>query len=256
MTPSSGNRFADFFADDAYILLKNHFYNYLIRKRAVRNCVQGKGKGRILEVGSGLSPMMADVNGVVFSELSFPALRTLMKDQGKGSFVTADATHLPFKSGSFSCVVCSEVLEHLQDDRSALREMAAVMEKGGSLVLTFPHRRCYFARDDRFVNHLRRYELAEMEDRLREAGLSPVAVQKILGPLEKITMLLVISSITFLQLFRHGEKKGAAYPTWTWKIIRPPFRLLNYFFCLLIWLDACIAPRFLSSVLLIRSVKL
>ncbi|MHB8907348.1 MAG: class I SAM-dependent methyltransferase [Syntrophales bacterium] len=255
MKPSFRNRFDDFFTDDAYVELKNLLYNYLLRKRAIRNCMRGRETGLVLEVGSGLSPMMNDREGVVFSELSYPALRTLKKGRKSAFFAAADAIHQPFKSGTFSWVVCSEVLEHLQDDRSALREMAAVMKQGGSLILTFPHRHCYFACDDRFVDHLRRYELAEMEARLREAGLNPVSIQKILGPLEKMTMILVISSITLLQRLRHGDN-GAAYPAWMWKIIRPPFKWINYLFCLPIWLDARITPRFLSSVLLIRSVKL
>ncbi len=255
MTPSCGNRFEDFFADNAYVSLKNLLYNYLLRKRAVLNCMQGREGGLILEVGSGLSPMATNTDDVVFSELSFPALRTLIKCRRKGCFVTADAMHLPFKSESFSWVICSEVLEHLQDDRSALMEIAAVMKQGGSLILTFPHRRCYFACDDRYVNHLRRFELSEMEDRLREAGLNPVAVQKVLGPLEKITMFLVISAITLMQRFRHVQS-DAAIPPWMWKIIIPLFKWTNYLFSLPIWLDAQIAPRFLSSVLLIRSVKL
>jgi SAM-dependent methyltransferase len=255
MTPSCGNRFEDFFADDAYIALKNLLYNYLLRKRAVRNCMRGRERGLILEVGSGLSPMVTDTDDVVFSELSFPALRTLMKCQRKGFFVTADAMHLPFKSGSFSCVICSEVLEHLQNDRSALQEMAAAMKQGGSLILTFPHRRSFFACDDRFVNHLRRYELGEMEDRLREAGLNPVEVQKVLGPLEKITMFLVISAISIMQRLRF-VKNDAANPPRMWEIFIPLFRWINYFFCLPIWLDARITPRSVSSVLLIKSIKL
>jgi SAM-dependent methyltransferase len=255
MTTSHGNRFEDFFAEEAYITLKNHLYNYLLRKRAVRNCTQAKERGLILEVGSGLSPMITDTNDIVYSELSFPALRNLIKSQRKGFFVNADAMHLPFKSGSFSLAICSEVLEHLQDDRSALREITAVIKQGGSLILTFPHRRCYFACDDRFVNHLRRYDLVEMEDRLREAGLNPVAVQKVLGPLEKITMFLIISAITVIQRLRHVQNYGAT-PSWMWKIIIPFFKWTNYLFSMPIWLDAQIAPRFLSSVLLIRSVKL
>jgi SAM-dependent methyltransferase len=255
MTPSCGNRFEDFFAADAYISLKNLLYNYLLRKRAITNCKQGREGGLILEVGSGLSPMVTNTDDVIYSELSFSALRTLMKCQRKGFYVTADAVHLPFKSGSFSWVICSEVLEHLQNDQSALHEIAAVMKQGGSLILSFPHRRCYFARDDRYVNHLRRYELGEMEDRLREAGLNPVAVQKVLGPLEKITMFLVISAITIMQQLRF-VKNDAVNPPWMWEIFIPLFRWINYFFCLPIWLDARIMPRSLSSVLLIKSIKL
>jgi SAM-dependent methyltransferase len=95
--------------------------------------------------------------------------------------VVADATHLPFKTGSFSQVICSEVLEHLPEDRSALREMASSMKTGGSLILTFPHRHSYFAGDDRFVSHYRRYELVEMKTNLDEAGLKTVEIQKVLG---------------------------------------------------------------------------
>jgi SAM-dependent methyltransferase len=256
VTPSSVNRFEDFFADDAYVSLKNHLYNYLLRRRAIRKCMQFQKRGLILEVGSGLSPMMEASDRVVYSELSFPALRTLKGRQGRGYFVVADATHLPFKDGSFSQVICSEVLEHLPEDRPALREIASVMKPGGSLILTFPHRRSYFAVDDRFVNHFRRYELAEMEANLKEAGLKAVEIQKVLGPLEKITMLSVVSLIPLFDRFRKGkrdEKRGKRAPSSGFFITL--FGLLNRLYCAPVWLDACLFPRCLSSVLLIRAVR-
>ena len=205
MISPRGNRFEDFFADDAYVVLKNFLYNYLLRKRAIETCLRGDEKGLILEIGSGLSPTVTESENVVYSELSFSALRTLKSRQRRGFFVAADATHLPFKTASFSQVVCSEVMEHLPEDRPAFREMAAVLRAGGSLILTFPHRRDYFACDDRFVNHYRRYELGEMEERLREVGLNPVEIRKVLGPLEKITMMLATSAISCFQRMR-GDK--------------------------------------------------
>ena len=129
------------------------------------------------------------------------------------------------------------------------------MKPGGSLILTFPHRRCYFARDDRFVNHFRRYELSEMEERLREAGLNPVEVRKVLGPLEKIIMVIVISAISIIQSLRRVKSNERA-PSRAWRFVVPVFKWLNLLFCLPMWLDARIAPRFLSAILLIRSVKL
>lgn len=35
MNPSSKNRFDDFFSEERYLLLKNHLYNYLLRRRAI-----------------------------------------------------------------------------------------------------------------------------------------------------------------------------------------------------------------------------
>jgi SAM-dependent methyltransferase len=255
MTTPRENRFEDFFADDAYVVLKNFLYNYLLRKRAITKCLHGLAKGLILEIGSGLSPTVGESRHVVYSELSFSALRTLKSRQRAGFFVAADATHLPFKDASFSQVVCSEVVEHLPEDRPAFREMAGVLRDEGSLILTFPHRRDYFACDDRFVNHYRRYELGEMEERLREVGLNPVEIRKILGPLEKVTMMLVTSVISHFQRTRDKtEKKGNR--TAIGRIFLPVFQWLNRLYCLPVRFDNWAAPCSLSAVLLIRSVKL
>ncbi|MHB8769839.1 MAG: class I SAM-dependent methyltransferase [Syntrophales bacterium] len=254
MTPASGNRFEEFFADDAYVVLKNFLYNYLLRKRAVGICLRGVGEGPTLEIGSGLSPTVDHAEGVVFSELSFAALRTLKNRRGGGMYVVADATRLPFKPDSFTRIVCSEVLEHIPDDRPAFGEMAAALRTGGSLVLTFPHRRGYFACDDRFVHHYRRYELSEMEDRLRGAGLIPIEIGKILGPLEKVTMILVTAAIAAFGRTGTGRRPAPAGGAGE-RFIRRAFILLNRLYCLPVWLDARLAPRPLSAVLLIRAVK-
>jgi SAM-dependent methyltransferase len=237
-------------------LLKNHLYNYLLRRRAVRKYVQSDMGELILEVGSGLSPMTEASERIVYSELSFPALQTLKRKQGGEYFVVADATHLPFKAAFFSQVICSEVLEYLPEDRLALREIASVMKPGGSLILTFPHRRSYFACNDRFVNHFRRYELGEMKTNLDEAGLKTVEIQKVLGPLEKITMLSVISMIALFDRFRKGKRddKGGQGAVSSGFLVTL-FGWLNRLYCVPVWLDAHIAPRCLSSVLLIRAVR-
>jgi SAM-dependent methyltransferase len=255
MIPCRGNRFEDFFADDAYVVLKNFLYNYLLRKRAIETCLLDGEEGLTLEIGSGLSPTVPESERVVYSELSFSALRKLKNFQRSGFFVVADATHLPFKTDSFSQIVCSEVMEHLPEDRPAFGEMAAVLRTGGYLILTFPHRHDYFTCDDRFVNHYRRYELGEMEERLREAGLYPLEIRKVLGPLEKITMILATSAISCFQRMR-GDKKGSGTRRGMGRIILPAFKWLNRLYCLPVWLDNRVTPRFLSAVLLIRSVKL
>jgi SAM-dependent methyltransferase len=215
--------------------------------------MQLQKKDLILEVGSGLSPMLDGSERIVYSELSFSALKTLKKNQVIGIYVVADATHLPFKAGSFSQVICSEVLEHLPDDRPALREMSSVVKIGGSLILTFPHRKDYFAYDDHFVSHFRRYELPEMQQRLKEVELDTVEIRKVFGPLEKLTMLVVVSVVSLLQRIR-CENKTIGLKT-GWRIITPLFKWFNLLYCIPIWLDARLFPRSVAAVLLIRSVK-
>jgi SAM-dependent methyltransferase len=253
-----GHQFADLFKEGKYVTLKNYLYNYLLRKRAITKCLQQLSPVSILEVGSGISPVVTKFKHIVYSDLSYEAIKILKQTQKTGYYVVADGIHLPFKSNGFSHVICSEVLEHLENDLQALKEMARLLKQpSGNLIITVPHRKCYFTNDDYFVRHQRRYELSEIESRLRVSGLDPVQTEKVLGPLEKVTMMLVVFFFTIIQ--KHGFDKnkvrnGRIFPTIT--LFSFIFKWMNLFYQGYVWLDAKIMPRSLSSVILIKSVPL
>lgn len=254
MTSGNENRFDDFFANKKYVSLKNHSYNYLLRKRAVERAMCAEEKDLVLEVGSGISPVFTSWDRVVYSDVSSSALKMLQKIHGRGQYVVADAMNLPFVDESFSHVISSEVLEHLEDDRRALKEIARVTRPGGVLIVTFPHRHFYFAHDDRFVCHYRRYELPEMMHQLEEAGFHAAEVQKVLGPLEKLTMLAVTGCVSLAQKFHRKERVSKAQFPLPEFLIRL-FQLMNRAYAVLAWLDARLMPRALSTVLLIKARK-
>jgi SAM-dependent methyltransferase len=83
---------------------------------------------RTLDLGCGKSPL-AD---------AFPNRVGLDIVPALGVHIVADVHRLPFVSGSFEQVVCSEVFEHLVDPRQAAWEIARVLGDGGRLVLTTP----------------------------------------------------------------------------------------------------------------------
>jgi SAM-dependent methyltransferase len=255
MMSSSGSQFQDFFMDDTYVLIKNDLYSYLLRKRAVGKALRDEKLQYVLEIGSGLSPLVSHGGLIVYTDLSLLALQILKsKEYRECFFLVADCTNLPFKDRSFTQVVCSEVLEHVQDDQKALQEMTRMLKPSGSLVLTFPHRRFYFSLDDRYVHHLRRYELSEMLSCIGTAGLQPVLSWKVLGPLEKITMLAAVSLYAWLKRSSLKPYKITSKRTWP-HIYVVIFRWFNKMYCVLARMDAIIMPRFLSTVLLIKAVK-
>lgn len=255
MASKNENRFDDFFENGKYVSLKNHLYNYLLRKRAVEKAMRTEEKELVLEIGSGISPVFTSWDRVVYSDVSASALKMLKKIHGRGQYVVADAMNLPFEDGMFSHVIASEVLEHLEDDRRALAEIARVTRPGGVLVVTFPHRHFYFAHDDRFVRHHRRYELSEMMQRMEEAGFHAVEVQKVLGPLEKMTMLAATGFVSLVQKFHRKKHVSKAHVSPPEFLIRL-FQVMNRFYAVLARFDAWIMPRSLSTVLLIRAKKL
>ncbi len=253
MASVNTNRFQDFFENEKYVTLKNHLYNYLLRKRAVEKAMRDEEKELVLETGSGISPVLTSWEDVVYTDISASALDMLMKIHGKGQYIVADAMNLPFKDQSFSHVISSEVLEHLKDDRKALLNIARVTKPNGVLIVTFPHRHFYFSHDDRFVEHYRRYEISEMVSLLKEAGFYPVYIRKVLGPLEKITMLIVTTCASIFQEFtrKRHRKKTRAELRW----LAGLFKWCNKLYAGLAWLDAMIMPRALSTVLLIKAKK-
>ena len=60
------------------------------------------------------------------------------KGGGGNSWLIGDVTTLPFGDAVFDGVVCSEVLEHLDDDLAAMRELGRVLKPGGALAVTVP----------------------------------------------------------------------------------------------------------------------
>ncbi len=52
--------------------------------------------------------------------------------------VRMDVQHIPFPAGTFDIVLCNHVLEHVADDRRAMRELHRVTRSGGRGVLLAP----------------------------------------------------------------------------------------------------------------------
>lgn len=91
-----------------------------------------------------------------------------------------DATRLPFDDGAFDRVITSEVLEHIQDDVSAIRELVRVLRPGGTFACTvptwYPEKINWLLSDEYHApksvgGHVRIYSGTELKAKLRSAGL-------------------------------------------------------------------------------------
>jgi predicted SAM-dependent methyltransferase len=52
--------------------------------------------------------------------------------------IKADITKLPFKNNEFDVILCNHVLEHIEDDNKAMKELFRVLKKGGWGIFQIP----------------------------------------------------------------------------------------------------------------------
>lgn len=95
------------------------------------------GEGPVLDVGCGSSRIIADLPpGSVAIDILFRKLRYARKF-GR-PVVQASGFQLPVRDESFSCVLCSQVIEHVPKESPILDELCRVLKPGGRLVLGTP----------------------------------------------------------------------------------------------------------------------
>ena len=102
---------------------------------------------KVLEIGCGAGLLCLELaknaSHVVGIDISHVVLdfANHMKDYlgcGNVLFQHGDAEHLAFEDESFDVVICSEVLEHLLDPQTVLKEIRRVVKQNGTVILTTP----------------------------------------------------------------------------------------------------------------------
>lgn len=93
--------------------------------------------------------------------------------------LAGDALKLPFADASFDTVICSEVLEHIPDYRSALAEISRVLKPGGRLCASVPRAWCEricwaLSRDYHQVlgGHLRIFDTQRLRTKIEKQGFT------------------------------------------------------------------------------------
>jgi SAM-dependent methyltransferase len=133
-------------------------------------------RARILDAGCGSGRNMVElarhgtVTGIELSETSV----ALARERGMGEVVAGSVLQMPFDADSFDLATSLDVIEHLEDDLSALRELRRVVTPGGSLLVTVPAYQWLWSGHDEINHHFRRYTRRSLQRAGEEAGWQQV----------------------------------------------------------------------------------
>jgi len=115
------------------------------QQRRLEMIVRGAGErinGCILENGCGVGiyvEHLAPLGGSVIG-LEYDFERAAEARRNYPQIINAAGESLPLPSGTFDLILSHEVIEHVQDDQTAIREMVRVLQPRGRLLLFCPNR--------------------------------------------------------------------------------------------------------------------
>jgi glycosyltransferase involved in cell wall biosynthesis len=136
---------------------------------------------RIAELGSGrgnLSKLLKDGANILVTDNREDYLEELHRRWGHLPNVRVSrldlmnaADYKVLNEFKVDTVVCLNVLEHIQDDNTVLRRLYEVVPPGCKVVFLVPFDPDLYSRFDREIGHFRRYDKAELENKMQAAGL-------------------------------------------------------------------------------------
>ena len=98
---------------------------------------------------------------------------------GQGRVEVGTILDMPYEDGTFDVVLASEILEHVPEDVTAIRELTRILAPGGMLAVTvprwLPEKICWALSDESHANeggHIRIYTADELRDKLELTGLT------------------------------------------------------------------------------------
>jgi len=190
---------------------------YVLRRDRVLKLLRHLARGRLLEIGCGAGALLYDLSSMGFSveavETS-PAAREIACYINQGDpRVTIHREIQKHWEETFDYILAFEVLEHIEDDVSALREWWNCLKFSGYMLLSVPAHPERWNATDQWAGHIRRYERAGLERILEQAGFQVIHTECYGFPLanliEPFRALYHRRQLKRWKLFHDNEYEGS-----------------------------------------------
>lgn len=112
-----------------YQISKFDALGYVFRAKIKEFLDENSPQGKILDIGSALWN---------YPKEHFAQQEVTTLDIQPPADVIGDVMNLPFKDGSFDCVICLETMEHIKDPFRAMSEIYRILKPGGKFIGSAP----------------------------------------------------------------------------------------------------------------------
>ncbi|MEM0438069.1 MAG: methyltransferase domain-containing protein [Candidatus Micrarchaeia archaeon] len=149
-------------------LAESHFW-FRGRKAVIDSLLSGlriRGK-RALEVGIGTGNMLGSIKGCGFGMVDGVDVHKNRHAKGYRHIYWERFEHFR-PAYKYDAIFMFDALEHMHDDREALKRAYLLLKKGGCLVVTVPAIKWLWSKHDEDNMHYRRYELQGLKNTLEK----------------------------------------------------------------------------------------
>lgn len=151
---------------------KASFYN-----KQIFRLIEKHLRGEILEVGCGIGSFtqklvsFGHVTAVDIEKFYITRTKKHMKGLASVGFGDVEQGKWFFPSTKkFDTIICLNVLEHIKNDKNALKNMYSLLKKGGKLVLLTPAHQAIYGSLDIGLGHERRYTTGGLSNLFKNIG--------------------------------------------------------------------------------------
>jgi ubiquinone/menaquinone biosynthesis C-methylase UbiE len=148
----------------------------------------------LLEIGCGTGFVLSGIEQAFpelilkGSEIFTTGLGFAAQRLSKVELFQMDARKIPFES-EFDVIGAFDVLEHIQEDTTVLREMHRAVHQRGGILLTVPQHPWLWSQADDYAHHVRRYRAKELKAKVEHAGFKVVKIASFVSLLLPLMLL-------------------------------------------------------------------
>jgi ubiquinone/menaquinone biosynthesis C-methylase UbiE len=208
----------DYFND-----IEKHHWWWEGRRQILRQSITNKKGLKVLDIGCGTGETLSFLKEYLpkpelYGIDSSPVAIKYAKKRGHKNILKVDAKKLPFSDNSFDCILLLDVIEHIEDDASILKEAKRVLKKKGKIIITAPALQFIWSEHDSAQGHFRRYVRRNIRLLVKSTKLSLIQISYF-----NFFLSPAIIAIRLLSRFKLFSKYGKYDSNLNFNVAKKPF---------------------------------